>query len=85
MNTLIERVTTAQRLWGIVVGFCPAPNEYYLGTWTRQFSDSELEYAFTRAAKKFGPHRRPCPDAEIVHRYVTGVLANERKEKTAAL
>src|SRR5579864_3972285 len=80
MSTLIERVETISALWRILAGFCPAPSEYQLGTWARQFSDSELEYAFARTARKFSPPRRHCPDAEIIHRYATGILLNERKK-----
>ena len=79
--TLIDRVQSAETLWRILLGFCPAPSEYQLGTWTRQFTDSELEYAFGRTARKFNPSRGPCPDAVIVHRYATGILLNEQKER----
>jgi len=81
MNTLIERVQNAGTLWRILLGFCPAPSEYQLGTWVRQFSDPELEYAFSRTARKFNPLRGPCPDTVIVHRYTTGIMLNEQKER----
>lgn len=78
---LIDRVQNAGMLWRILVGFCPAPSEYQLGAWVRQFSDSEFEYAFARTARKFSPQKGPCPDAVILHRYATGILLNERKER----
>ena len=81
MSTLIERVETAEKLLRILLAFCPAPAEYQIGVWVRQFSDAELEYAFNRASRKFAPTKGPCPPAHTVHRYVTGILANEKARK----
>ena len=78
-NTLINKVQKAGALWRILVGFCPVPSEYQLGTWVRQFSETELEYAFRRTGSKFNPQRVNCPDPVVVHRYATGVLLNERQ------
>ncbi len=84
MSTLITRVETAVKLWRILLAFCPAPTEYQLGVWTRQFSDEEIEYAFTRASRKFSPNKGLCPDAAIVHKYVTGILLNEKLHMVSA-
>lgn len=78
---LIERVETAGKLWNILLAFCPAPTEYQYGVWVRQFTDPQLEYAFTRASRKFAPSRGNCPEALTVHKYVTGILVNEAAQK----
>jgi hypothetical protein len=83
MSTIIDQVDTQKRLWLILLPFVAAPDEHQLSVWSRQFTIPEFEYAFTRAAKKFGPHRGVCPPAETVHRYITGILLNERQKNTA--
>lgn len=79
MKTL-ERIDQHKQLWQALLPFCPAPDDHQMAIWLRQFADDELEHGYNRARVKFGPHRGPCPEAEIVHRYITGVLVNSRRE-----
>lgn len=76
IEALKLRLKQIAELWTLILGFCPPPLPHILTSWLRQFSDDEIQFAFERTAGKF---YRECPEPEMVHRYVTGVLVNARE------
>jgi hypothetical protein len=77
---LIERVHMAQETWRTLLPFCPEPEPRQFAVWMYRFNDSILERAFWRASKKFSPDKGQVAP-ELVHRYCTGVMLNEERER----
>src|SRR5436309_434625 len=80
--TTIARVQNVKTTWALLLPSCPAPEDFQIGRWVSRFSDEELDYAIQRTAQKF---RAVMPsDPQIVARYATGILNNERRHAAAA-
>jgi hypothetical protein len=78
---VMERITNAQGLWGILLPNYPQPEPRQFLLWTNRFTDTQIEKAFTRAHRKFAQSQAQQPEPCAIHRYVTGVLLNLEREQ----
>jgi hypothetical protein len=77
--TLLDRVPYVRQLWTMLLPHVPQPADEFLVKWVFDYSDKEVEYGIVRASKKF---RQQTLEPIVVHKYVSGVLKNEREKRS---
>ncbi len=77
--SVLDKLEPTKNFWALMLPDCPMMSDAEMITWwLGNYSQDELEHAIIRTAGKF---RGQKPQSEIVYRYVTGVLRNERSAK----
>jgi hypothetical protein len=72
--TLLERIEYFQKLWKKLFPIAQVEDEQIIN-WLMSFSDSELEIAMSKAARR--ARMEPGTD---VYRYISGTLAHRRND-----
>jgi hypothetical protein len=79
--TLLDKIETAKKLWGILLPHITKPSDSCFGIWC-QYDDACIEQAFSRPGRKFHDF---VGDPESVHRYTSGTLFNITKRVRAGV
>src|SRR5277367_1842431 len=79
--SILQRADDFKRLWNLLLPSVPMPDDQSIVRWIDTFTDPEIEYALTRTRRKF--LFLPATAPVMIHKYVTGVLVNQRRENTA--